>query len=167
MNNTMGDDLILLIPVSVLIIAGMAIMLLEPFTAAAHKSRLARIAVLAAAAAAFCLGSQWGARPRLILNGMFVVDNFSIFFQWLFAVILAVSALISMKFNERESINRGEYYSLLLFATSGMFLMAASNDLILTFIGIEILSIATYVLAGFKRNDVRSNESSLKYFLLG
>jgi len=163
----MGNDLILLIPQFVLIIAAMALMLLEPFTPAAHKSRMARIAVLAAAVAAFSLGSQWSDQPRTILNGMFTVDNFSIFFQWLFLVILGISALISMKFNEREDINRGEYYSLLLFATSGMCLMVASSDLILTFIGIEILSIATYVLAGFKRNDIRSNESSLKYFLLG
>ncbi|MBN2322054.1 MAG: NADH-quinone oxidoreductase subunit N [Acidobacteria bacterium] len=163
----MGNDLILLIPQFVLVIAAMALMLLEPFTPAAHKSRMARIAVLAAAVAAFSLGSQWSDQSRTILNGMFVVDNFSIFFQWLFLVILGVSAIISMKFNEREDINRGEYYSLLLFATSGMCLMVASTDLILTFIGIEILSIATYVLAGFKRNDIRSNESSLKYFLLG
>ncbi len=163
----MGNDLILLIPQFVLVIAAMALMLLEPFTPVAHKSRLARIAVLAAAVAAFSLGSQWSDHPRTILNGMYVVDNFSIFFQWLFLVILGISALVSMKFNERESINRGEYYSLLLFACSGMCLMVASSDLILTFIGIEILSIATYVLAGFKRNDIRSNESSLKYFLLG
>lgn len=163
----MGKDLILLIPQFVLVIAAMALMLLEPFTPAAHKSRMARIAVLAAAVAAFSLGSQWSDQSRTILNGMYIVDNFSIFFQWLFLVILAISALISMKFNERESINRGEYYSLLLFASSGMCLMVASGDLILTFIGIEILSIATYVLAGFKRNDIRSNESSLKYFLLG
>ena len=79
----------------------------------------------------------------------------AIFFQWLFLVITGVSALISMRFNERESMNRGEYYALLLFACSGMSLMAASGDLILTFLGIEILSIATYILAGFKRSDVR------------
>jgi NADH-quinone oxidoreductase subunit N len=120
MNNTMGDDLILLIPQFILVFAGMALMLLEPFTAAAHKSRLARIAVVAAAAAAFSLRSQWSGESRTILNQMFVVDNFSIFFQWLFLIILAVSAIISMKFNERESINRGEYYSLLLFACSGI-----------------------------------------------
>ncbi|MBN2242504.1 MAG: NADH-quinone oxidoreductase subunit N [Acidobacteria bacterium] len=166
-NKTMGNDFILLIPQIVLVIAAMALMLLEPFTPAAHKSRMARIAVLAAAVAAFSLGSQWSDRPRTILDGMYAVDNFSVFFQWLFLVILAVSAIISMKFNEREGINRGEYYSLLLFASSGMCLMVSSSDLILTFIGIEILSIATYVLAGFKRADIRSNEASLKYFLLG
>ena len=116
----MGNDLILLIPQFVLVIAAMALMLLEPFTPAAQKSRMARIAVLAAAVAAFSLGSQWSDQPRTIMNGMFVVDNFSIFFQWLFLVILGISALISMKFNERESINRGEYYALLLFACSAI-----------------------------------------------
>jgi NADH-quinone oxidoreductase subunit N len=98
---------------------------------------------------------------------MFLVDNYSVFFQWLFLVITGISVLISIQFNERESINRGEYYALLLFACTGMSLMAVSCDLILTFLGLEILSIATYILAGFKRTDVRSNESSLKYFLLG
>ncbi|MEJ2109220.1 MAG: proton-conducting transporter membrane subunit [Acidobacteriota bacterium] len=161
------EIILLLLPQIVLVLAGMVLMLLEPFTAAAHKGKLAWIAVLAAVAAAFSLQSQGLGQSRTILGGMFVVDSFSLFFQWIFLVILAVSSIISIKFNERESINRGEYYALLLFATSGMSLMASSNDLILTFVGIEILSIATYVLAGFKKNDRRSNESSLKYFLLG
>ncbi len=162
-----GNDYILLIPQFIVIIAGMILMLLEPITAPEHKNRMPRIAVLAAVVAAFSLMPQWNIRPRAILQEMFIVDNFSVFFQWLFLVIAGVSAFISMRFNERESINRGEYYALLLFACSGMSLMAASGDLILTFLGIEILSIATYILAGFKRSDTRSNESSLKYFLLG
>jgi NADH-quinone oxidoreductase subunit N len=163
----MNNDIVFLIPQFILIAAGTALMLMEPFTPPERKGRLGRTAVLAAAAAAYSLSFQWNIRPRTLLGGMLVVDNFSIFFQWLFIVIAGVSAFISMKFNERESINRGEYYALLLFACSGMCLMAASVDLILTFLGIEILSIATYILAGFKRSNVRSNESSLKYFLLG
>jgi len=162
-----NELLLLLIPQIVLVLAGMALMLLEPFTTAAHKGRLGWIAVAAAVAAALSLNLKGMEDPQAVLGGMFIVDDFSIFFQWLFMGILAASTIISMKFNERESINRGEYYALLLFATSGMCLIASSSDLILTFIGIEILSIATYVLAGFKRNDVRSNESALKYFLLG
>ncbi len=156
-----------LLPQFILIAAGMLIMLMEPFTAAERKSRMGQISVLATAVAIYSLRLQWGGRPQVILGKMFAVDNFSTFFQWLFLGITGVSCLISMRFNERESINRGEYYALLLFACSGMCLMAASNDLILTFLGIEILSIATYILAGFKRNDVKSSESSLKYFLLG
>jgi NADH-quinone oxidoreductase subunit N len=163
----MTNDLLLLMPQIILVIGGIVLMLLEPFTAPGQKGRLGRIAVLATIVAAFTLMPQWSAPPRTILQGMFIVDSFSVFFQWLFLIIGGVCAFLSMKFNERESINRGEYYALLLFACSGMSLMAASGDLILTFLGIEILSIATYILAGFKRNDSRSNESSLKYFLLG
>jgi len=161
------NDLFLIMPQLILVIAGMALMLLEPFTSAGRKGRLARIAVLAPLLAAYMLNFQWSDERRTILQGMLIVDNFSVFFQWLFLIITGVTAFLSVKFNDRESIQRGEYYALLLFACSGMSLMAASNDLILTFLGIEILSISTYVLAGFKRTDVRSNESSLKYFLLG
>jgi len=70
-------------------------------------------------------------------------------------------------YDDVESLSRGEYYALLLFACAGMSLMAASDDLLLTFLALEILSISTYVLAGFKRNEAHSNESALKYFLLG
>lgn len=163
----MTTDLLLLMPQIILVLAGAVLMLMEPFTAPGQKGRMGRIAVFATIIAAFNLMPQWNIRPRTILQGMFLVDSFSVFFQWLFLIIGGVCAFISMKFNERESINRGEYYSLLLFACSGMSLMAASGDLMLTFLGLEILSIATYILAGFKRNDSRSNESSLKYFLLG
>jgi len=162
-----GIDYLPLVPQLILILGGMAIMLLEPFTAPGNKSRLGQIAVVATAAAAYSLKFQWEPHARGLFFGMFVVDNYSIFFQWLFLVITGICVLISMRFNERESTNRGEYYALLLFACSGMSIMAASADLILTFIGIEILSIATYILAGFRRTDPRCNESSLKYFLLG
>jgi NADH-quinone oxidoreductase subunit N len=163
----MKDDLILLMPQLILIVAGMALMLLEPFTAPGHKSRLGRIAVLATAAAMYGMLLQPSQPPRTIFHGMLIIDSFSLFFQYLFLIIAGISAFLSIKFNERESIERGEYYALLLFACCGMSLMASSGDLILTFLGIEILSIATYILAGFKRSDIRSNESSLKYFLLG
>jgi NADH-quinone oxidoreductase subunit N len=160
------NDFILIIPLLIPIIAGVALMLLEPFTPPGSKKRLAFLAVLATALAALSLRNQWSDQGHVVMR-MLIIDNFSIFFQWLFLIITGVSVILSMRFNERESIDRGEYYALLLFACSGMSLMAASGDLILTFLGIEILSIATYILAGFKRNDIRSNESSLKYFLLG
>jgi NADH-quinone oxidoreductase subunit N len=161
------EDLFLLMPQLILIVAGMALMLLEPFTRPERKGRMASIAVLAAAAAGYSLKFQWANHSRSILHGMLIVDNFSVFFQWLFLIIAALSAFLSRRFNERESIERGEYYALLLFACCGMSLMVSSGNLILTFLGIEILSIATYILAGFKRTDIHSNESSLKYFLLG
>lgn len=163
----MTADLMAILPQALLVAGGMVIMLLEPFTAREHKSRLGQIAVVITALSAYSLSYQWNSERGVAFHGMFIIDNFSIFFHWLFLVIAGISALISMRFNQRESIERGEYYALLLFACSGMSLMAASGDFILTFFGIEILSIATYILAGFKRNDPKSNESALKYFLLG
>lgn len=163
----MTIDYFSILPQIILVLAGMIILLLEPFTPPARKSRQGQIAVAASFLAAYVLSFQRLGHPRAIFSGMFLVDNFSWVFQWLFFVITGISALVSLRFNERESINRGEYYALLLFACSGMSLMAASGDLILTFLGIEILSIATYILAGFKRTDARANEASLKYFLLG
>ncbi|MBZ5495104.1 MAG: NADH-quinone oxidoreductase subunit N [Acidobacteriia bacterium] len=163
----MTIDYFSILPQIILVLAGMIILLLEPFTPPARKSRQGQIAVAASFLAAYVLSFQRLGHPRAIFSGMFLVDNFSWVFQWLFFVITGFSALVALRFNERESINRGEYYALLLFACSGMSLMAASGDLILTFLGIEILSIATYILAGFKRTDLRANESSLKYFLLG
>jgi len=148
-------------------IAAITIMLLEPFTSPAQKKRLAFLAVIATAAAAYSLKFQKNAEPRALFNGMLLHDSYSIFFQWLFLIIVGGCIILSIDFNERESIHRGEYYSLLLFSGLGMCLMAMSGDLILTFIGLEILSISTYILAGFKRTDIRSNESALKYFLLG
>jgi NADH-quinone oxidoreductase subunit N len=97
-----------LLPLLILVTAGMLIMLLEPFTAPGRKSRLGQMAVVATALAAYSLAFQWNSPPRALFRGMFVVDNFSVFFQWLFLVITGISALVSIRFNERESIARGE-----------------------------------------------------------
>ncbi|HEY5838659.1 MAG TPA: NADH-quinone oxidoreductase subunit N, partial [Pyrinomonadaceae bacterium] len=78
-----------------------------------------------------------------------------------------LTLLIATIWIETENLPAGEFHSLLLFATAGMMLMASAGDLVIVFLGLEILSIATYVLAGFRRTDTRSNESSLKYFILG
>jgi NADH-quinone oxidoreductase subunit N len=163
----MAAEYLPVLPLILLVAGGLVILLLEPFTAPARKSRMGQIAVLSTFTAAYSLSFFWNAPERELFHGMLAVDRFGIFFQWLFLVITGICALISLRFNERENMNRGEYYALLLFACSGMVLMAASADLILTFLGIEILSIATYILAGFKRADLRSNESALKYFILG
>lgn len=149
-------------------IAAIAIMLLEPFTSPVQKKRLAFLAVLATAVATYSLQFQRSPQqPAALFNGMLLLDGYSTFFQWLFLIIVGACIILSIDFNERESIHRGEYYSLLLLSGLGMSLMAMSGDLILTFLGLEILSISTYILAGFKRTDIRSNESSLKYFMLG
>ena len=95
------------------------------------------------------------------------VDTFSIFFHWSYCWIAAVVILMSFEYLDVQHIRIGEYYALILFGAVGMCLMSSAVELVLIFIALEISSIATYILAGFRRNAAESTESSLKYFLLG
>ncbi len=155
-----------LMPEIILCIFGILIVILEPYVKTENKRHLGLLGVLGTLLAAYFALSLWNVTGSAF-NQMIFIDNFSTFFRLLFLFIVGVTLLISINFNRREGINHGEYYALVLFAGVGMSLMAAGIDLIVVFLGLEVLSIATYVLAGFKRMDVRSNESSLKYFLLG
>lgn len=94
-------------------------------------------------------------------------DNFGQFSRSLFLFAGSVICVISMHYLERDRFLKAEYFSLLLFATMGMCLMATSADLVMTFLGIEILSIASYVLAGYRLGESKSTESAMKYFILG
>ncbi len=100
-------------------------------------------------------------------NGMVFVGKFPAFFEIVFVISSILSVLLSRPYLEREGIHFGEYYTLMIFATVGMMLMASARDLMVLFIGLELMSISLYVLAGFVRRDAKSNEASLKYFLLG
>jgi len=100
-------------------------------------------------------------------GGMLMVDGFATFFRVLVMIVGLLTVLPSYRYLGREQAETGEYHALLLFSVAGQSLMAASNDLIMVFLGLEISSIASYVLAGYLRDDKRNNESALKYFLLG
>jgi NADH-quinone oxidoreductase subunit N len=100
-------------------------------------------------------------------QGMIQVGGFTNFFFLVFLISTGLTVLISRSYLEREETNFGEYYCMLLFAALGMMLIAAAQDLIIIFLGIELMSISLYVLAGFMRKRPKSNESALKYFLLG
>ncbi len=111
--------------------------------------------------------TNWTGASTSAFNGMIVLDELRLSFTLIFLFVSALTILISMVWVENEKLPAGEFHALLLFATAGMMLMASGNDLVIIFLGLEILSIATYVMAGFRRTDLRSNESSLKYFILG
>src|SRR4029450_9067114 len=100
-------------------------------------------------------------------EGMFVLDGLTVFFTLLLCAIGVVGVLLSWDYVKRTGINQAEYYVLLLCATMGMIVMAASNDLITVFLGLELMSLALYVPVGFRRTRLESNEAALKYFLLG
>lgn len=98
---------------------------------------------------------------------MIAVDNYSLFFHFIFLIATGISVLISIDYLRERGIGSGEYYALLLLTVFGMILMAGGLNLIIIFLGLEILSLSLYILAGFDREEMRSIESSIKYFLLG
>ena len=104
---------------------------------------------------------------RALFEGMFVHDGLTVFFTILFCAVGVVSVLFAWNYNKRTRIGQPEFYSLLLTSVLGMVVMAASNDLITIFLGLELMSLSLYVMVGFRRNLLESNEAALKYFLLG
>ena len=165
------DDIYRLLPVFVACGFGILIMLLEPFVPASAKNALARLGVLGGLAAqlSVLISAQHMGRsyPDLPYSSLIQVDYFSLF-MFLAIFSFAVLAMLgSLDYLERENMQHGEYYALVLFATAGMAVMACAQELLTAFIGLEVSSIASYVLAGYRRNAPKSNESALKYFLLG
>jgi NADH-quinone oxidoreductase subunit N len=128
-----------------------------------NKGVLAFIAVAVAAAVLYTIPMSYGQT----FGGMFISDTYSTYFKLIFMINLVLTVLISLRYIQREKAEYGEYYSLLLFATSGMMLMASAKDLIILYLGLELMALSTYILAGIKRHDIKSNEAAIKYFLLG
>jgi NADH-quinone oxidoreductase subunit N len=110
---------------------------------------------------------QHGQRVEWAFMHSMLMDHFAIYFTYLFLAGAALAVLISVRYLEIEHENHGEFYALILFSVVGMICMAAGYDIVLIFIGLELMAISTYVLVGFLRTDKRSNEASLKYLLLG
>jgi NADH-quinone oxidoreductase subunit N len=116
---------------------------------------------------ALCAAVYAGGMPGDAFSRMIVVDGFSTYFRVLVIAIGIVVVLGSYHFLERERAETGEFHALILFSIVGQCIMAGANELIMIFIGLEISSIATYILAGYLRDDRRANEAAVKYFLLG
>lgn len=159
-------DYIRILPELVLTITGIMIMLADPVLPGSNKKALGTIALggLLAGLAATCIQAEnYG---NAFFN-MVRVDAFSVFFHFVILLIALVVVLTSFNYLEVQQIHSGEYYGLILFGTVGMILMSSAIELVLIFIALEISSISTYILAGFRRRTAESAESSLKYFLLG
>jgi len=159
-------DILRFLPEILLTIAGTLLMVLDPVVRRkssnifGHLSLLALIAAIAGAVAAY-------SQPGPAFGGMLIVDGFATFFRILSIGVGILTILPSYRFLQRQGAETGEYHALLLFSIAGQCIMAAANDLIIVFIGLEISSISSYVLAGYFRDDKRANESAIKYFLLG
>jgi NADH-quinone oxidoreductase subunit N len=156
-----------ILPEIVLSVFGMIVMLLEPLLDEENGQKLLGLIALLGALAG--LGATWfmAQSPGLAFWNMVKVDGFSVFFHVLVIAIAAVVILSSYEYLAVQRIRAGEYYALILFGVVGMALMSSAIELVLIFIALEISSISSYVLAGFRRHEAASAESSLKYFLLG
>ncbi len=159
-------EIIRVLPELILTIAGTLIMVLEALTGERPKTFLGYLAVLALILAMF--GAALGyAQPGPAFSGMLLVNGFTTFFRFVIFGVGILTLLSSVQFLDRENANTGEYYALVLFSIMGQSVMVSADELIMIFIGLEISSIATYVLVGFLRDDKRANEAAVKYFLLG
>ncbi|HEY3176792.1 MAG TPA: NADH-quinone oxidoreductase subunit N [Candidatus Polarisedimenticolia bacterium] len=127
------------------------------------------VALLALVPPAVATLGLWGGASGAAstLGGMIVMDRFTLCFHLIFLATAALTVLISMPALEEMHLEYPEYYGLVLFAATGMMLMSASSNMLILFLGLEILSLPLYVLVGFARRQDRALESSMKYFLLG
>jgi NADH-quinone oxidoreductase subunit N len=170
-----STDHFTIIPAIMMVLFGLAILLFDCFRLIepAQRKGLLIFVILAEAFTGFALYRQQlflttqGVSDLPGFQGSVVIDGFSIFFNWIFLVAALIVAVVSYKYLEISGEHHGEYYSLILFAQSGMYFLASGADLITLFIGLELMALSFYVMVGFLRSDKRSNEAALKYLLLG
>ena len=160
-------DYIRILPEIVLTAFGLLVMLVDPLLPENRNVKPLGIISLIGALAAVAASIFQMQHPGPAFWNFVVVDNFSIFFHLLVTIAAALVIMASFEYLRVQEIRAGEYFGLILFGTVGMALMSSAVELVLIFIALEISSISTYILAGFRRRDAGSVESSLKYFLLG
>ena len=161
------EDYIRILPEIILAVFGTLIMLIEGILPDDRPKTLLSWLTIGGLAAALwgCIMAYY--TPGMAFSNLIVVDGFATFFRALVIGVGLLTVFASMPYLRQERANSGEYFGLILFSICGQCVMAAANELFMVFIGLEISSIATYVLAGYLRDDKRNNESALKYFLLG
>jgi NADH-quinone oxidoreductase subunit N len=165
-------NLMAALPLLILVGWGCVVLLVDLFIPVGRKYWTAWLTVLGLVGTAVALSIQMlsfsrSGTAQFAFNGMLAVDGFSIFLQIVFIISAILGVLMALNYLPRHGIERGEYYTLLLFTTTGMMLMAMAADLIVVFLALELLSIPLYILSGFARPRVDSEEAAMKYFLLG
>lgn len=158
------QDIGAIVPEMELAVFGMFLLIFDLMVE--NKRRLGYIALAGIAISGLFLFRLWNVE-FYAYGGALILDPLSMFFKFIFLVAGGLSIAISLKYLDIEREQHGEYYALILFATMGMMFMAGAVDLVTLYIGLETMAIATYVLVGFLRSNQRSNEASMKYFLLG
>ena len=165
MNGANLSDVALLLPE--LILVGMAIALIV-FARRIRNTSVAGMGTVLAAVAAG-MSSVWvlAEGNQIGFGGMLILDGYSQFFKVIIAATLALVALLSVRSHDMEDVPRGEYHALLLLASTGMMLAVSSLDLLTLYVGIELMTLCSYILVGIAVDRPTSNEAAIKYFLLG
>jgi NADH-quinone oxidoreductase subunit N len=168
-----ANDYIMVLPVMLLAMFAIGILLIDLLLSTEEKwvnPLLAFTGVLFSAFGVYRIEGSMDASKSVGALGMMntmLIDRFAIYFFYLFLAGTAIAILMSARYMKTEHENHGEYYALMLLSVAGMMCMASGFDIVLIFIGLELMAISTYVLVGFLRRDRRSNEAALKYLLLG
>jgi NADH-quinone oxidoreductase subunit N len=147
-------------------IGGTALLLLDLAIPKSNKSTTAWLSVGVLLVALLAVPTQWG-KSASSFYGMTASDGYALFLDALLLVIGILTVLLTLRYNEARGIMRGEFFALLLFALSGMMLMGHATNLLTVFVAVELLSIPLYILCGIARPRHESEESAMKYFLLG
>ena len=155
-------DIYRVLPELVWCASGVLLMLLQPFLK--NRQMLTFLAMVGAAIGTL---STFIGIPGSGFSGLIQFDTFSLFFHWLVGLITFLVILASDSYLARENLEGAEFYALILFATAGMGVLASAQELLTAFIGLEMSSISSYVLAGYRRDSIKATEAALKYFLLG
>jgi NADH-quinone oxidoreductase subunit N len=160
------EDLIRVLPETIWCIFGVLLMLVQPFTRNRHVlSFFALLGTILGTSATIYAYTTVGAGSAF--HGLIQMDPFSVFFHLLIGTVSILVVLISGPYLERENLESAEFYALVFFATAGMGVLASAQELLTAFIGLEMSSISSYVLAGYRRDTLKSSEAAMKYFLLG
>ena len=161
----MLNDLIAIVPVLIVVLAGCAILLAEAFRRPGEWMPMGWLGIIGAVGGIVTSVSLWD-RPAVGF-GVVIVDNFSVFFNVTICAIGLLTILISTGTAERDRLPTGEYYALMMFSLAGMMLMGSTRDLLVIFLALEIMSLGVYVLTAIKRTSAAGAEAAFKYFVLG
>lgn len=153
-------------PELTVIVFALTVLALDLFIKKEHKAIVGWYSLAGVLVAALMTVRIAGLQGSFFGNTV-VLDPFATFFKLVFFLSCGLGILLAQKYLDLEDIHRGEYYALMLLATSGMMLMASAGDLITLYLGLELMALSIYILAGFMRSDGRSNEAGIKYLLLG
>ena len=161
------QDVLATAPLTTVAVTALLVLLIESL---GHKTEMATCWT-GVAGLSLALGLAFGrigGSPAVdAFGGMVTTGSFANYFTMVFCAAGILSFLLSASYIPKEGIAHGEYYALILFAVAGMILMASAADLVIFFLGLEVMSVSFYVLAGFARTRLTSNEAALKYFLIG